>query len=142
MLFEAAVVCCYLALRLLFSLATLIDPSLKGRLAEADLSFAVRSGNGLSAGLFELRGGRLGYRRRCEKPADFTVTWMGWGDADTWGKRLRLHTAEFLNRGMITLEGDLSCVIAFFMFLGEALGSLRRIKPAPVRRAELSEEEP
>lgn len=132
----------YAALRLLFGLATLVDPSLKRRLAEADLSFAVRSGDGLFAALFELREGRLRYRRRCEKPADFTVTWNGWGEADTWGKRLRLHPAEFLNRGMVTLEGDLSCVIAFFMLLGEALGSLGRRKPSPVRRADLSKEAP
>lgn len=132
----------YVALRLLFGLATMVDPSFRRRLEEADLSFAVRSKAGPSAGLFRLQKGKLRYLPRCEGPADFTVTWNGWGDAYGWGKRLRLHTAEFLNRGMITLEGDLSCVIAFFMFLGEALGSLRRRNPAPVRRAELSEEEP
>ncbi len=140
MVFRAVLAFCYVALRLLFGLAALVDHSFRRRLKEADLSFAVRSGDGSSAGLFRLQKGKLRYLPGCDGPADFAVTWNGWGDADTWGKRLRLHAAEYLNRGMMTLEGDLSCVIALFMLLGEALGSLGRKKAVPVRRRELKKE--
>lgn len=164
MVFGMILYLCYAALRLLFALASLLDPSFRARLAEADLSFVVRSNISSSSGLFQLRGGKLRYRRgsggedsgispipSCREgkppclssstgPANFTVSWNGWGDADTWGKRLRLNMMAFLNTGMVSLEGDLSCLVTFFMLLGEALGCLARKKPVPVRRTELGKE--
>lgn len=164
MVFGMILYLCYVALRLLFALASLLDPSFRERLKEAELSFLVRSRTSSSSGLFQLRGGTIRYRRGtgaqdggisplrsrregkplCPStstgPADFAVCWNGWGDADTWGKRLRLNMMAFLNTGMVSLEGDLSCLVTFFMLLGEALGCLARKKPVPVRRAEPGKE--
>lgn len=164
MVFAIILLSCYAALRLLFALASLFDPTFRSLLTEADLAFVVRSNASPSSYLFQLRGGKLRYRpgaggegkgaspfaaqRDRELPrhpsfartTDFTITWNGWGHVDTWGQRLRLHPVEFLSTGMVTLEGDLSRVVTLFMLLGEALGCFTRKKPAPVRRAEPGKE--
>ncbi len=137
--FRAVLILIYSALRCAFGLASLVNPAFKRLLSERDVAFSVRAKNG-PAGMFRLSGGRVHYRSGVGEPVDFSVCWNGWGEADTWRKRLRLNMMEFLNTGMVTLEGDLSCINCFLMLLGEALRSMTRRRPAPVRRAEPGKE--
>ncbi len=137
MIFRAALFITYLLLRWAFRLTALLDPSFRARLAEKDFSFAVRSSAGHAAGTFMLRGGGLSYREGVEGSADFSAAWNGWGDADTLQKKLRLHPTDFMNRGMMTFEGDLSCMDYLLVLLGEMIAGFRGRKPARLRRAEL-----
>ncbi|MBC7229927.1 MAG: hypothetical protein H5T74_06000 [Actinobacteria bacterium] len=142
MLFKTVLRCTYLLLKAAFMAAALVNPDFRRRLAERDLSFAVRSGKGPAVGFFRLEGGRLTYGGEAGGLADFSATWNGWGDADTLGKKLRLNAMDFMNRGLMTFAGDLSAMDYLLVLLGEAAGSFRKKKPARLKRAELRKEPP
>ena len=137
MIFRAILLCTYLLLRSAFKLAAFINPSFKQRLMESDLSFVMRSSTNHAAGLFKLKGGNLSYSNKIEGAANFSAIWNGWGDADTLQKKLRLNPMDFMNTGMMTFEGDLSCMDYLLVLLGEMVGSFKKKQPTQVKRAEL-----
>ena len=140
MLFKAVLLCTYLSLRSAFKVTAFIDPSFKRRLEERDLSFAVRSATSPAAGLFRLEGGSLSYSNRSDGFINFSAIWNGWGSADTLKKKMRLNVMDFMNKGMMTFEGDLSCMDYLLVLLGEMIGSFRKKRPTRVKRAELGGE--
>lgn len=140
MIFKAIILCSYLLLKSAFKMTTFINPSYKERLRERDLAFVVKSTTTPAVGLFRLEGGNLSYSNRIDLPANFSVVWNGWGNADTLKKKMRLNVMDFLNKGIITLEGDLSCVDYLLVLLGEMIGSFRKRQPTRLKRAELEKE--
>jgi len=140
MIFRAILLFNYLLLRSALKVAAAIDPSFKKRLAERDLSFAVRSTVSPAAGMFRLEGGNMSYSSRTCGFINFSAVWNGWGSADTLQKKLRLNVMDFMNKGMMTFEGDLSAMDYLLVLLGEMIGSFRRRKPTLVERAELGGE--
>ncbi len=137
MIFKAILLFTYLSLKAALGIAAAVNPSFKQRLMEKDLSFVMRSSTHHAAGLFKLKGGKLGYSRDTEGLVNFSAIWNGWGDADTLQKKLRLNPMEFMNTGMMTFEGDLSCMDYLLVLLGEMLGSFKKKQPTQVKRAEL-----
>lgn len=140
MILRAILLFTYLLLNSAFKVAAAIDPSFKRRLAERDLSFAVRSTASHASGLFRLEGGCLSYSNRESGFANFSAVWNGWGSADTLQKKLRLNAMDFMNKGLMTFEGDLSAMDYLLVLLGEMIGSFRKRKPTQVERAELGGE--
>lgn len=137
MVFRAILLFTYLLLSSAFKVAALIDPSFKKRLAERDLSFVVRSTASPAAGMFRLKGGNLSYSNRTCGFINFSAIWNGWGSADTLKKKMRLNAMDFMNKGMMTFEGDLSSMDYLLVLFGEMIGSFKRERPTRVKRAEL-----
>jgi hypothetical protein len=137
MIFKAILLCTYLLLQASLKITTFINPSFKRRLLERDLSFAVRSSTNPVAGLFKLKEGNLSYSNRIDGFINFSAIWNGWGSADTLKKKLRLNAMDFMNKGIMTLEGDLSCMDYLLVLIGEMIGSFKKDRPARLKRAEL-----
>lgn len=137
MIFKAILLCTYLLLQSAFKITSFINPSFKQRLMESDLSFVMRSSTHHAAGLFKLKGGNLSYSNKIEGAVNFSAIWNGWGDADTLRKKMRLNAMDFMNTGMMTFEGDLSCMDYLLVLLGEMVGSFKKERPTRVKRAEL-----
>lgn len=137
MIFKAVLLLTYLLLQSAFKITAFIDPSFKRRLMEKDFSFVVRASRNNVAGRFVLADGNLTCSCEVEGTADFSAIWNGWKDANTLAKRLRLHPMDFMNTGMMTFEGDLSCMDYLLVLLGEMIGSFRKKRPARLERAEL-----
>jgi len=135
MIFRAILIVSYLLLRSAFKIATLIDSSFKRRLMERDVAFVVESRTNDVVGLFRLEEGNLCFSNKVDGSVDFRVVWNGWGSADTLRKKIRLNIMDFLNKGMITLAGDLSCIDYFLVLLGKMIGCFRKKQPARLRRA-------
>lgn len=140
MIFRAILLFTYLSLRSAFKVAAAIDPSFKKRLAERDLTFVVRSTATSEGRTFRLKGGKLSYGSRNSGFVNFSAIWNGWGSADTLRKKMRLNAMDFMNKGMMTFEGDLSYMDYLLVLLSEMLGSFRKRKPTQVERAELEGE--
>lgn len=126
MVFKAILLCVYLGLKAALGITAAIDPSFKRRLRERDLSFAVSSRKAKVAGLFELRGGKLTFHSRIDRPLNFSAEWTGWGQADTLSKKLHLNIMALLNTGMIGVAGDISALDYLLVLLGEMLGTYKR----------------
>ena len=137
MVFRTILLFTYLLLRSAFKITAWIYPSFKRRLEERDLSFVVRSAASPAAGLFRLEGGDLSYTSMTCGFINFSAVWNGWGNADTLQKKLRLNAMDFMNKGMMTFEGDLSAMAYLLVLLGEMIGSFRKRKPGRLERAEL-----
>lgn len=140
MFFKAILLCTYLLLKSALGITAVINPSFKKRLMEGDLSFAVRASKSDVTGLFRLEGGNLSYSSKTCGFVNFSAVWNGWGSADTLKKKMRLNAMDFMNRGMMTFEGDLSCMDYLLVLLGEMIGSFKKRKPTRVKRAELGGE--
>jgi hypothetical protein len=137
MIFRAILLCTYLLLQSAFKITTFINPSFKKRLMERDLTFVVSSKTNPGAGLFKLKEGRLSYSSRIDGFINFSAIWNGWGNADTLKKKFRLNAMDFMNKGMMTFEGDLSSMDYLLVLLGEMIGSFKKKKPTRLKRAEL-----
>ena len=140
MIFRAILLCTYLSLTSAFKVTSAINPSFKKRLMERDLSFAVRSSKNPAVGLFRLEKGILSCSGRTDGFINFSAIWNGWGSADTLKKKLRLNAMDFMNKGMMTFEGDLSSMDYLLVLLGEMIASFKREKPTRLKRAELGKE--
>jgi hypothetical protein len=139
MVFNAILLCTYLLLKSALKITAFIHPSFKERLKERDLSFVVRSSTSPAAGLFRLKQGKLSYSNKIDRFANFSAIWNGWGDADTLKKKMRLNIMDFMNRGLMTFEGDLSSMDYLLILLGEMIGSFRKQRTR-IKRAELGRE--
>jgi len=142
MIFRAILLFTYLLLNSAFKVTALIDPSFKRRLAERDLAFGVRSNVSPAAGVFRLEGGNLYYGSRIDGFINFSAIWNGWGSADTLRKKMRLNAMDFMNKGMMTFEGDLSSMDYLLVLLGEMIGSFKSKRPTRLKRSELGGELP
>jgi hypothetical protein len=139
MIFKAILLYSYVLLQSAFKITTFIHPSFKKRLMERDLSFVVRSKTSHAAGLFKIKQGNLSYSNNIDGFINFSMVWNGWGSADTLKKKMRLNTMDFMNRGLMTFEGDLSSMDYLLILLGEMIGSFRKQRTR-IKRAELGKE--
>ena len=140
MIFQAILLCTYLSLKPALQITALINPAFKELLRERDLTFVMRSKTSDVAGLFRLKQGRLSYSTRIDGFVNFSTIWNGWGEADTLKKKMRLNMMDFMNRGMMTLEGDLSSMDYLLVLFGEMLGSFRKKQRTQINMAELGKE--
>ena len=140
MILKAVLFCSYLLLKAVLDITTFLYPTFKGRLKERDLSFAVKMKTNPAAGLFRLKEGKLSFKDSIEGFINFTAVWNGWGNADTLRKKMHLNLFDYLNTGMITVEGDISSMDYLLVILGEMIKCFKESQPSALRRAELKKE--
>lgn len=142
MIFKAILFCTYLSLKPALQISAFISPAFRELLQERDLTFVMRSKTSGVAGLFTLKQGKLYYSTKIDGYVNFSAIWNGWRDADTLKKKMRLNMMDFMNKGMLTLEGDLSSMNYLLVLFGEMLGRFRKKQRAQIKRVELGKGQP